>query len=68
MIYLKWFAKELSEALIVKVCGVLGGDEGDLEGITLLNRIMGYGQTMNGLLATDHGVGTDEEMWSIFVG
>ena len=68
MIYLQWFAKELSEALIVKVRGVLGGDEGDLEGNTLLNRIMGYGQTMNGWLATHHGVGNGEEVWSIFVG
>ena len=27
---LPWCAKELNEALIVKVRGVLGGDEGDL--------------------------------------
>ena len=26
---LQWFAKELNEALIVKVRGVLGGDEGE---------------------------------------
>ena len=29
---LPWCAKELNEALIVKVSGVLGGDEGDLRG------------------------------------
>ena len=45
---LEWFAKQLNEALIVKVRGVLGGDRGDLKKITLLSRIVRYGQTMNG--------------------
>ena len=39
---LQWFAKELNEALIVRVRGVLGGDEGDLKDITLFNRIVRY--------------------------
>ena len=37
---LQWFAKELNEALIVKVRRVLGGDEGDLKEITLLSCIV----------------------------
>ena len=37
---LQCFANELNEALTVKVRGVLGGEEGDLKEITLLNRIM----------------------------
>ena len=45
---LQWFAKELSEALVVKIRGVLGEDVGDLKEITLLNRTMRYGQTMGG--------------------
>ena len=45
---LEWFAKQLNEALIEKVRGVLGGDRGDFKTITLLSRIMRYGQTMNG--------------------
>ena len=36
---LQWFAQELHEALVVKVRGVLGSDEGDLEEITLLNNL-----------------------------
>ena len=40
--------KKVNEALIVQVCGVLGGDEGDSQEITLLNRIVRHGQTMNG--------------------
>ena len=32
----QWSAKELNEALIVKFRGVLGENEGDLKGITLL--------------------------------
>ena len=37
---LQCFAKELNEALIVKVRGVLGGDEGDLRELTSLNRFV----------------------------
>ena len=48
--YLQWFAQELTEALTVKVRGVLGGDEGDLKEITLLNRILRYGLIMHGWL------------------
>ena len=47
--YLQWFAQELTEALTVKVRGVLGGDEGDLKEITLLNRILRYGLIMHRL-------------------
>ena len=43
---LQWFAK-VNEALIVKVRGVLGGGEGDMKEITVLHRIMRYGQTLN---------------------
>ena len=39
---LKDFAKELGEALIVKVRGVLGPDDTDVKEITLLNRIIRY--------------------------
>ena len=42
------FAKELAEALIVKARGVLGGDDGDLKDLTLLNRTVRYGLTVNG--------------------
>ena len=59
VIYLQWFAKELSEALIVKVRGVLGGDEGDLEGITV--------ESYHGI-RTNHEWLVGEEVWSIFVG
>ena len=47
---LQWFAKELKEAMIVNVRGLPSGDEGDLleVNVTLLNRILRYGQTMNG--------------------
>ena len=45
---LQWFAKELNEALVVKVRDVLGGDEGDLKKIALLNRIVRHKQTING--------------------
>ena len=45
---LQWFARELHEALAVKVRGVLGGDVCDLKEMILVNRIMRYGQTMNG--------------------
>ena len=46
--YLEWFAKELNEALIVKIRGELDGDEGSLKKIALLYRIVRHGQTMNG--------------------
>ena len=45
---LQRFAKELAEALIVKVCGVLGEDEGGVSETILVNRTVRYGQTMNG--------------------
>ena len=44
----QWFAAELDEVLIVKVLGVLGGDGSYMKEITLLNRIMRLGLTMNG--------------------
>ena len=40
---LQWLAKEMNEALIVRVRGVFGGDEGDLKAFTLLNRIVRFG-------------------------
>ena len=45
---LKEFAKELGEALIVKIRGVLGPDETDMKDITLLNRIIRYGMSPSG--------------------
>ena len=44
----RWFAKELKEALIVKVRGLLGSGEGGLKEITLLSRIVRHDQTANG--------------------
>ena len=38
--------EELHQALIVEVRGVLDGDEGDPKDVTLLNRIIRYGQTI----------------------
>ena len=40
---LQLIAKELNEALIVKVCGVLGSDESDPKRITLLSSILPNG-------------------------
>ena len=45
---LQWFAKELNEAWIVKVRGVLSGNEGGLKDIALSNRFVRCRQTMNG--------------------
>ena len=50
---LQWFAKELNEALIVEVRGVLGGDEGGLKEITLF--------------VSYHAIRTDHE-WLAFLG
>ena len=47
--YLQLFAQELNEALIVTVRGVLGGEKK----VTLLNRTVRYGQTMNGGLFSE---------------
>ena len=45
---LQWFAKELGQALIVKVRGVRGADDDGSKDITLLNRMARHGQTMSG--------------------
>ena len=45
---LQWLAKELNEALIIKVCGVLVEDERNLKEIKLLSCIVRHGQTASG--------------------
>ena len=50
---LQCIVKGESEALIVKVRGVFSSEQGDLKEITLLSRIVRYGQTANGYPSLD---------------
>lgn len=42
---LKWVKERMEEYFLIKVVGVLGGDEGDLKEVRVLNRVLSWTDT-----------------------